>query len=81
LPPHIAALMRYLLERPNPLICPVQPHFQKHFRFHLTQIISTTLAIPPPRGAYRDRHGRGEGCGGRGSVGRAIVVMGRVSRE
>src|SRR5882672_5930745 len=25
----------------------------------------------PPRGAYRDRHGRGEGCGGRGSVLRA----------
>src|ERR1700694_4747378 len=23
----------------------------------------------PTRGAYHDRHGRGEGCGGRGSVG------------
>ena len=26
----------------------------------------------PTRGAYRDRHGRGEGCGGRGSVLRAM---------
>src|SRR5258705_3898164 len=25
----------------------------------------------PTRGAYHDRHGRGEGCGGRGSVRRA----------
>jgi hypothetical protein len=28
-------------------------------------------AIPSHRGAYRDRHGRGVGCGGRGSVLRA----------
>src|SRR6266852_772910 len=26
----------------------------------------------PTRGAYHDRHGRGEGCGGRGSVLRAM---------
>src|SRR5712672_3129732 len=30
----------------------------------------------PKRGAYRDRHGRGEGCGGRGSVLRATGSQG-----
>ena len=33
--------------------------------------IETALWIPPSHpttGAYRDRHGRGAGCGGRGSV-------------
>src|SRR5712664_4122412 len=30
------------------------------------------LPSHPTRGAYRDRHGRGEGCGGRGSVLRAM---------
>jgi len=51
---------------------PVQPHFQKYFRSRLTQIKSISSAVPSPRGAYRDRHGRGAGCGGRGSVGRAM---------
>ena len=30
----------------------------------------------PTRGAYHDRHGRGEGCGGRSSVGRAMRAQG-----
>ena len=30
----------------------------------------------PTRGAYRDRHGRGMGCGGRGSVRRAMGSQG-----
>src|SRR5712664_361507 len=30
----------------------------------------------PARGAYHDRHGRGEGCGGRGSVLRAMGLQG-----
>ena len=30
----------------------------------------------PTGGAYHDRHGRGEGCGGRGSVGRAMRAQG-----
>jgi hypothetical protein len=30
------------------------------------------FASHPTRGAYHDRHGRGEGCGGRGSVLRAM---------
>ena len=33
-------------------------------------------ASHPTRGAYHDRHGRGEGCGGRGSVGRAMRAQG-----
>src|SRR5438309_12055721 len=39
------------------------------------------LSLPPSRptrGAYRDRHGRGVGCGGRGSVGRCQGMAGRV---
>jgi hypothetical protein len=57
-----------LLKRIN-LILPVQSHFQKYFRSRLTQIKSISLAVLSSRGAYRDRHGRGVGCGGRGSVG------------
>src|SRR5260370_42372782 len=34
----------------------------------------------PTRGAYHDRHGRGEGCGGRGSVLRATWLEGGVAK-
>ena len=34
------------------------------------------FASHPTRGAYHDRHGRGEGCGGRGSVLRAKGLQG-----
>src|SRR4030088_2252561 len=40
---------------------PVQPHLQKYFVSRLTQITSISPAVSPPRGAYRDRHGRGAG--------------------
>jgi hypothetical protein len=45
--------------------------FEKIFPFppHPNQL--HIPAVPSPTGAYRDRHGRGAGCGGRGSVGRA----------
>jgi hypothetical protein len=46
------------------------------FCSHLPQINSRTLAVPPHRGAYRDRHERGMGCGGRGSVLRAKGLQG-----
>ena len=36
------------------------------------------FASHPTRGAYRDRHGRGEGCGGRGSVLRAMGWQGEL---
>ncbi len=36
------------------------------------------FASHPTRGAYRDRHGRGEGCGGRGSVLRATGLQGEL---
>jgi hypothetical protein len=45
---------------------PVQPHFLKYSHSRFTQIKSISSAVPPHRGAYRDRHGRGAGCGGRG---------------
>ena len=47
--------------------------------FNSTQIISRTFASHPTIGAYRDRHGRGAGCGGRGSVLRADGIAGRVT--
>src|ERR1700675_3902567 len=36
------------------------------------------FASHPTTGAYRDRHGRGEGCGGRGSVLRATGWQGEL---
>jgi len=49
----------------------------------LLRLVETALLIPtvpPHRGAYRDRHGRGEGCGGRGSVLRATGLQGGSMR-
>jgi hypothetical protein len=45
---------------------PVQPLWQKYFCLRQTQITSLYLHPVPIRGAFRDRHGRGVGCGGRG---------------
>src|SRR6266705_7043274 len=61
---------------PVGLFC-VESALQKYFGFHPPQIISRTFAIPPTQGAYHDRHERGEGCGGRGSVLRAKWLQGR----
>src|ERR1700730_5666529 len=63
------------------LICPVQPHLQKYFPSRLPQINSTTPHVSPHRGAYRDRHGRGVGFGGRGSARAHDVIAGRKFRE
>jgi hypothetical protein len=38
------------------------------------------FASHPTRGAYRDRHGRGMGCGGRGSVLRATGSQGGLAK-
>ena len=38
---------------------------EKYSAFFLTQIIGVFIAVPSHRGAARDRHGRGAGCGGR----------------
>jgi hypothetical protein len=43
----------------------VQPPLQKYFRSLLTQITCLFPAVLSHRGAARDRHGRGAGCGGR----------------
>src|SRR5450631_4662179 len=58
------------------LIWPVQSCLQKYFASPVGQIISTNSRHPVPQGAYRDRHGRGVGCGGRGSVLRATGSQG-----
>jgi hypothetical protein len=52
------------------------PICQKYSASPFAQIKSRTRAVSPHRGAYRDRHGRGAGCGGRGSVGRATGWQG-----
>ena len=44
---------------------PVQPLLQKYSDFPKTQITCITLLVLSHRGAARDRHGRGAGCGGR----------------
>src|ERR1700722_13432395 len=43
----------------------VQPLLQKYFRSLLKQITCLSPAVLSHRGAARDRHGRGAGCGGR----------------
>src|ERR1700730_4166842 len=45
---------------------PVQPLLQKYFCFSEMQTKLYDLPSRPTRGAVRDRHGRGAGCGGRG---------------
>ena len=47
----------------------VQPRLQKYCSSLSGRNTSITRAVPPERGAYRDRHERGAGCGGRESVG------------
>jgi hypothetical protein len=53
--------------------------FSKIFRFssHPNQWLFPCCLVPA-RGAYRDRHERGMGCGGRSSVRRADGVAGQV---
>ena len=51
----------------------VQPCSQKYFASRFGRNTFIDSAIPPDKGAYRDRHGRAAGCGGRGGVGCAIV--------
>jgi hypothetical protein len=43
----------------------VQSSIKKYFHSLLTQITCLSIAVPSHRGAARDRHGRGAGCGGR----------------
>jgi hypothetical protein len=60
------------------LFLAVQSPLQKYFTSPVGQIISTNSRHPVPhRGAYRDRHERGMGCGGRSSVLRATGLQGR----
>jgi hypothetical protein len=58
----------------------VQPSLQKYFRSRLTQIKTISIAVSSHRGAYRDRHGRGARCDGRGSVADERRRRGRRSR-
>ena len=62
------------------LICPVQSHFKKYSASPLTQITSISPAVLSHRGAARDRHGRGAGCGGRGCAADERRKSGRRSR-
>src|SRR5258708_32834642 len=62
------------------LICPVQSSLQKEICSRLPQNTFRTAPSRPTRGAYRDRHGRGMGCGGRGSAIDEQRLSGRRSR-
>src|ERR1700731_2831767 len=57
--------------------CLVQPWPKKYFCFSEIKSVVHPQPSRPTRGAYRDRHGRGAGCGGRESVRRATAVAGR----
>src|SRR5258706_11986085 len=60
----------------------VQSRFEKYSCSLHTQITSISTAVSSPRGAYRDRHGRGMGCGGRSSVRRAgQTARGRMALD
>jgi hypothetical protein len=60
------------------VLLPCPALIEKIFLFFRNQIRCTSSPSRPTEGRSRDRHGRGAGCGGRGSVWRAIVVAGRV---
>src|SRR4051794_37899061 len=64
------------------LIWVVQSCCEKQTALPVGQIIFTTSRYPvPTRGAFRDRHERGMGCGGRGGIERrTMLVCGRRSR-
>jgi hypothetical protein len=70
-------------QRMQRLICPeqisVQPVREKYSASGLTQITPLFPAILPNRGAFRDRHERRAGCGGRGSVGAQMAIVGRLA--
>jgi hypothetical protein len=59
---------------------PVQPLLQKYFGFLLTQITGLSSSSRPKRGAFRDRHEREAGCGGRFDAGDEQRESGRRSR-
>jgi hypothetical protein len=48
------------------VVAAVYPHSKKYFRFLPAQITGISASSRPTGGAYRDRHGRGMRCGGRG---------------
>ena len=60
------------------LIWVVQSSIKKYFRSLLTQITCISIAVSSHRGAARDRHGRGAGCGGRGLIRRENVMAGQA---
>ena len=75
-PPCNATRIRGATSRPHQGF--VNAPLQKYFYSGLTQIKSISLTVSSQAGAYRDRHGRGAGCGGRGSVRRCQGMAGRV---
>src|SRR5216684_7320119 len=80
----IYAKQTALTARPAPVICPsgglltgVSSPFCKNISvFTYPKSHLQLFASHPTRGAYHDRHGRGVGCGGRGSVLRAMGWQG-----
>jgi hypothetical protein len=74
-----------LRQKPNflsrfKLICPVQSPARKYSYLQRPQINCISITVPSHRGATRDRHGRGTGCGGRGCADNERRKSGRRSR-
>ena len=53
---------------PDPAVAPRRLLNFRNFACQRMQISSLIRTVPSHRGAARDRHGRGAGCGGRGSA-------------
>jgi hypothetical protein len=63
---HLLADSQMARGKPVVLVTQVRPPQISASR--LTQINNICPAVPPLRGAFRDRHKSGVGCGGRGST-------------
>src|SRR6266481_1146493 len=76
-----------ICSRRSPVICPSgglstgvsSPLCKNILVFTPPKSLLELCASHPTRGAYHDRHGRGVGCGGRGSVLRAMGSQGGFS--
>jgi hypothetical protein len=57
---------------------PVKPLSQKYSAFPKCRNSDTSFLSRPETGAYRDRHGRGVGCDGRGLRQARSMIVGRM---
>src|SRR5258706_2112833 len=83
-PPPITLVLLRLPPCEREVICPSgspvkrlsSPHSKNFFLYRLVETSLEPAPSHPETGAYRNRHGRGVGCDGRGSVLRATWLQG-----